>query len=945
MRYLKKNTGVIATAIFLMFFSACGGGNGNGGSNSTPSTSPSDPPAISISPINATIAVGESRTFTVSPQNSSFTFTPPANSGCVANAGSNTIVCTPTAAGTYSITVTASSGARGNATATLTVTPPVSPNTAPKVAPLSELQRKLLIIHATWSDRTGINTPKLNGNQIYDIVFNPATRSVNDYYKELFAATDDIILPAQVNNPLDGRAGIIEVTLSGRHTNPGRNHDPHAELMKRVLVEASGQGLIDFSVFDTNRNGTLEVTELSIGVIVDGYESGIGAPTPNFWGMSHDTCNMTPAGSLTNNVEILKAFGVGSLHRTTGNTASDMLTIGIISHEFGHSAYDFIDTYETNNSTNASGHGFWSLMGDGSNSRKTGEYLGASPGYVDAYNLVRSGIVIPGVISASENDITINSHLDIYRVKSTASDTQYFLLQQRSYGSADNYDRGTFYSIDSSSNSAAGGLLIYHIDQNVPISVIHDSGGIHNKNTHYGAGIVEAHGGRQHLRQVAGNNSNHGDLKDLWGGSNSLFSDTSDPSSRLYSKYTNDTTPPFKDILSGVEIWNIAWNNGAKNTTFNVEITDVPVPGTISATILATFGSQERPYTPVEQTVTVINTGTGAVTLTQPTARNYDISQLSATDLAPMETATFTVSPKANLSAGTYNETITINGTGYSRATVNARFSVVTTTEHTSVNNFAGLRNAINGYSAATGNTVITVTADFRITSGLTIPANSRSATLTIRSANPQNPAILTRGFTDVRNNAGLFTINSGAKLILEDIIIDGNKTAYPDNISSLVYVSGDGEFMMKNGAILRNNRSYDHHIGGGVTVYGGRFVMNGGEISGNTGYNCSGVFFLISGEFVMTGGEISDNISGSGVWIDPDVFFTMTGGKIIGNTAPDRAGGGVFVRGGEFIMTGGEITGNTAHGGGGVSVSMNGEFIITGGEITGNTPDNVNYI
>jgi autotransporter-associated beta strand protein len=45
------------------------------------------------------------------------------------------------------------------------------------------------------------------------------------------------------------------------------------------------------------------------------------------------------------------------------------------------------------------------------------------------------------------------------------------------------------------------------------------------------------------------------------------------------------------------------------------------------------------------------------------------------------------------------------------------------------------------------------------------------------------------------------------------------------------VFVSGNGTFMMNGGEISGNTSSY----GGGVYVNDGTFTMNGGEISGNT--------------------------------------------------------------------------------------------------------------
>lgn len=65
---------------------------------------------------------------------------------------------------------------------------------------------------------------------------------------------------------------------------------------------------------------------------------------------------------------------------------------------------------------------------------------------------------------------------------------------------------------------------------------------------------------------------------------------------------------------------------------------------------------------PAEQTVTITNTGNQQITLKQPTSasKNYTIGTLSKADLAPGETATFTVQPDLNLTSGVYNEFITV---------------------------------------------------------------------------------------------------------------------------------------------------------------------------------------------------------------------------------------------------------------------------------------------
>ena len=89
------------------------------------------------------------------------------------------------------------------------------------------------------------------------------------------------------------------------------------------------------------------------------------------------------------------------------------------------------------------------------------------------------------------------------------------------------------------------------------------------------------------------------------------------------------------------------------------------------------FGSAYTSYAqPTAQTVTITNTGNQSITLTQPTATNYDVSTLTTTTLAAGDTATFTVKPKTGLSVGAHNETITVSGTNSTSASVVAAFTV-----------------------------------------------------------------------------------------------------------------------------------------------------------------------------------------------------------------------------------------------------------------------------
>ena len=126
-----------------------------------------------------------------------------------------------------------------------------------------------------------------------------------------------------------------------------------------------------------------------------------------------------------------------------------------------------------------------------------------------------------------------------------------------------------------------------------------------------------------------------------------------------------------------VTITATAADGSGVSATCTVTVTDKTY--TISADPTAlNFGSAYTGYTqPAAQTVTVKNTGNQPVTLTQPASTNsFEVGTLSQTALAVGETATFTVQPKAGLSAGTYSDTITVSGTNNATSSIIASFTV-----------------------------------------------------------------------------------------------------------------------------------------------------------------------------------------------------------------------------------------------------------------------------
>jgi len=134
--------------------------------------------------------------------------------------------------------------------------------------------------------------------------------------------------------------------------------------------------------------------------------------------------------------------------------------------------------------------------------------------------------------------------------------------------------------------------------------------------------------------------------------------------------------------------------------------TELSLTYMISASPLASFGSLQMAYVqPEAQTVTITNTGLVSITLTQPTAMNFDIGELSTTTLAASgDAATFTIRPKANLSIGVYDEAIIVTGCNEAIAVVNASFEVARLSDRNTISRAGGGSGGCNvsvGYALA----------------------------------------------------------------------------------------------------------------------------------------------------------------------------------------------------------------------------------------------------
>jgi len=170
------------------------------------------------------------------------------------------------------------------------------------------------------------------------------------------------------------------------------------------------------------------------------------------------------------------------------------------------------------------------------------------------------------------------------------------------------------------------------------------------------------------------------------------------------------------------------------------------------------------------------------------------------------------------------------------------------------------------------------------------------------------------------------------------------------------IYIAGTGELTLNGSNTISYN--YAAVYGGGIYI-GADVDLTACVVKNNLASRGGGIFAGGGNSTMDDTCEIASNVAnkegatsscqGGGICLNASgKTFTMTGGKISGNSAVNLdasnkgEGGGVYAYGGTFKMEAGEISGNTASGnGGGINIANGASLSIEDGKISGNSADN----
>lgn len=281
--------------------------------------------------------------------------------------------------------------------------PPVDPESLRNYVPRqlgvgldAPFSQNLVVIVVDFAD---INLTYTNAS-FRTLVFGTSA-SVADFYDEI--SYGDFTLSPAAESSGASNNGIIGVTLASNHPNFGSTTGGSA---CRTLVQnaiTAADPYIFFNNFDANGDGYVTADELSVLLIIAGYENSYGGSsslTPNIW--AH-------RGSFTigtfDGVNLRDYAMVGECHATSVGD-KHQATIGIMAHELGHLMLELPDLYDRDGSS--AGVGDWCVMSSG-NWNYTGTWPGDSPAHLSAWGKQAVQFVAPAEITGTTNNVLMAS--------------------------------------------------------------------------------------------------------------------------------------------------------------------------------------------------------------------------------------------------------------------------------------------------------------------------------------------------------------------------------------------------------------------------------------------------------------------------------------------------------------------------------------------------------
>ena len=285
----------------------------------------------------------------------------------------------------------------------------------------------------------------------YELYFGEG-RSLTNYFEELtmgafrFVPIEFDVVPE--GSPVQN--GMIEVTVPIPH--PSASGDASGTITK---IFSATDPYIDYTKYDTNRNGKIDATELGVVILNPGQDKSNGTNTMNgrHYFQVHGTSQSLNA--YCDGLTFSKVSNFGEYGKGGG-----IMQIGTPAHELAHNlgAEDLYDT-------NRNGHSGSTVTGwpraydfslESNGNHRGG---GAYPTYLDPYHRIYLGwaeeiVVEDGIYTISS---TLTDKYVVLRVN-TPDPGEYYLIEVR-------LKEG--FEAKLTDGDSVGGIMVWHIDQDL----------------------------------------------------------------------------------------------------------------------------------------------------------------------------------------------------------------------------------------------------------------------------------------------------------------------------------------------------------------------------------------------------------------------------------------------------------------------------------------------
>ncbi|MCR9985591.1 MULTISPECIES: M6 family metalloprotease domain-containing protein [Vibrio diabolicus subgroup] len=253
-------------------------------------------------------------------------------------------------------------------------------------------QQPLLVVQVSFDDQAMVH-------DFEQRVFNTDGQSVVDYFDKNSQGKFKVV-PA-IESYGTANDGVINVTVAQSHPNCHSSSTDKTCTAKLNAVFTEAYQKLDpyfnLSAYDSNQNGTVEPSELSVMFIFAGGDRSTGfLDRPSIWPhkFSHD--DVTLDGKKIADYCVFADYQV-----------DHQATLGVIVHELGHLMLGLPDLYARNSDASI---GSWGVMGGGSWAQKPGDsYAGDTPVNMSAWSKHAAGFVVPTITHESPMPISVNN--------------------------------------------------------------------------------------------------------------------------------------------------------------------------------------------------------------------------------------------------------------------------------------------------------------------------------------------------------------------------------------------------------------------------------------------------------------------------------------------------------------------------------------------------------